>query len=894
MLRFLAMHRRGGACSAAALLALALTAACAGAIEPRQDGQHSGRIALEVLPASYLDTRSAGSFSLHELVQADGSLRLEVGVERAAGLKALYFRLSYDPAQWHPLSAKSTGRLNAQPGSGLLDIAVLNPPGEPGVLYHGQVLAHWPERPGFSGNAVLATVALAPGPAPRRQALDAPVSSASAAVLSYDAITTTFNWLYYCQGDYDQNGEVNISDLTPLGANLGATGPFLASTGLSAIDGDGNGEINVADLTPIGSNFSRRVQGYRLMSSADPADYPATNEGPDGPGAAAFASIDFAASTLGSGERRKFAYVPPVAPGAGDTLWVRPYDGLSVGTPSNTVTGAGGGNTPPVAALSALPLAGPVPLDITFDASGSADADGDPLSYGWDWDADGTADEHTGNTASVHHVFNAAGDVNVTVFVSDGIAQDTASVLVSPGGTPNQPPTASLLADIGLGVAPLTVNFNAGGSTDPDGAIATYEYDFDGDGTFDPSGGTAFESHTYNTAGMYTCELRVTDDRGATDSDVENIQVDPAPSWHVVVPFSAGDDLGTHLSLAEVNGVPCVAGLNSTQGDLYFWVGQDANGSDFFTSAVQVDTSGGVQGHISLAVVGGKPAVAYKRDGNLYFARASNSAGDLLWSEPGPLSLDSSPSDGGDFASLTVVNGNPAIAYQDATNGELRYIRADSADGTSWLNPLVVIDGAGPLNVGRHCDLKVVGGFPMISYQDSSSTTLGLAHCANANGEAGGWQLKFPVTGTLAGSAAFSTALCDVNGYPSIAFSNEDNGRFAYTTPVDAPWSAWLTPQDPAAADLPLANCGGALDIQLFGVYLCVAYWKQGADGVYFVRAMNSFGDAWEPPVLIDDGGDGPGGVTVGNYADLAEINGHPAVVYQNATTHVWNFAIYY
>jgi hypothetical protein len=103
-----------------------------------------------------------------------------------------------------------------------------------------------------------------------------------------------------------------------------------------------------------------------------------------------------------------------------------------------------------------------------------------------------------------------------------------------------------------------------------------------------------------------------------------------------------------------------------------------------------------------------------------------------------------------------------------------------------------------------------------------------------------------------------------------------------------------LPAEDPSGSALPLSNSGAALDIANIGGLPCIAYWKNGADGVYFVRAQNPLGDAWETPGLIDDGGDGLGGVTVGNYVDLAVINGHPAVVYQNATEHVWNFAIFY
>lgn len=60
--------------------------------------------------------------------------------------------------------------------------------------------------------------------------------------------------------------------------------------------------------------------------------------------------------------------------------------------------------------------------------------------------------------------------------------------------------------------APLTVQFDAAASTDPDGDALTYEWDFDGNGTFDATGVTA--SYTYTELGNYTARLRVTDAGG--------------------------------------------------------------------------------------------------------------------------------------------------------------------------------------------------------------------------------------------------------------------------------------------------------------------------------------------------------------------------------------------
>lgn len=61
----------------------------------------------------------------------------------------------------------------------------------------------------------------------------------------------------------------------------------------------------------------------------------------------------------------------------------------------------------------------------------------------------------------------------------------------------------------------------------------------------------------------------------------------------------------------------------------------------------------------------------------------------------------------GQFTSQAIVNGNPAISYYDVTNGDLKYVRASDASGTSWGTP-VTLDIAGNVDLlGWACDQRV-------------------------------------------------------------------------------------------------------------------------------------------------------------------------------------------
>jgi len=88
----------------------------------------------------------------------------------------------------------------------------------------------------------------------------------------------------------------------------------------------------------------------------------------------------------------------------------------------------------------------------------------------------------------------------------------------------NQPPTARISANPTSGAAPLMVAFDGSGSTDPEGRPLTYSWDLNGDGTFGDAT-TPTASYTYTSSGTYTASLRVTDDRGATNTASVTITV---------------------------------------------------------------------------------------------------------------------------------------------------------------------------------------------------------------------------------------------------------------------------------------------------------------------------------------------------------------------------------
>jgi len=113
--------------------------------------------------------------------------------------------------------------------------------------------------------------------------------------------------------------------------------------------------------------------------------------------------------------------------------------------------------------------------------------------------------------------------------------------IVYQDGQPNRPPAAAVTATPTQGSAPLTVQFDGSGSSDPDAgdAVAAYDWDLNGDGTFGDASGQR-PTWTYRQAGEYTASLRVTDSYGArsTPATVHVSAGNTAPTARITAPSS--------------------------------------------------------------------------------------------------------------------------------------------------------------------------------------------------------------------------------------------------------------------------------------------------------------------------------------------------------------------
>lgn len=137
----------------------------------------------------------------------------------------------------------------------------------------------------------------------------------------------TLEWSYRNLGDYDQDGTVAISDLTPLAQHYGETYDPAAEPDclLAVIDGSGNGAVDIADVTPIAQNFGVEIAGYSVeVSLTEGAEWDEVDTVPQG---------------AATGDERKLLEFVLDDPEERSLYRVRAYDAgqAAYGAPSNPV-----------------------------------------------------------------------------------------------------------------------------------------------------------------------------------------------------------------------------------------------------------------------------------------------------------------------------------------------------------------------------------------------------------------------------------------------------------------------------------------------------------------------------------------------------------------------------
>ncbi|WP_444996066.1 PKD domain-containing protein [Aliikangiella sp. IMCC44359] len=146
--------------------------------------------------------------------------------------------------------------------------------------------------------------------------------------------------------------------------------------------------------------------------------------------------------------------------------------------------------------------------------------------------------------------------------VGDGEVED---YTVSFGGGTNQAPTANANGPYS-GAINTNISFNSNGSSDPDGAIASYRWSF-GDGN---SSTSANPTYSYSTAGSYTATLTVTDNEGETGTDSATVTVTDG-STSTLEDACATESPQSNSGLTSGDAI-CIPGATASNSIQYYYI----------------------------------------------------------------------------------------------------------------------------------------------------------------------------------------------------------------------------------------------------------------------------------------------------------------------------------
>jgi len=577
----------------------------------------------------------------------------------------------------------------------------------------------------------------------------------------YDA-TYTLSWRYRNLGDYDQNGTVGISDITPLAIHYNEEVPEddreQRASIQAVVDGSANDKVDIADITPIAMNYGTCCAAYSIRSASS---YPESIEDTSEVGAAPIA--------LAEGEDRKTLSVE-LAEEPRTYIAVAPMDADETpGELSNVLTIP---NHPPVAQITAEPTEGDAPLDVAFDASGSSDIDGPIAKYEWDWEGDGVFDHDSGTAAEVEHTYDIAQAYDPQVRVTDEHnGTDTTTTTVTAGAWrifTAVEETPAFFTDIDLVNGNPAICYNT-------------DLSFEGELVYvratDAMGTTWGEPVVVDNEVVASPSLTVVNGRpaiayyGGEDHELMYARANDAngDSWGepLAVAEARFRDSQQVLSLVVVSGNPAMAYEGNEPDGLAYVRALDANG-DSWGSPVLVAYMY-MANYNSMAVINGRPAISYTSyehiEDNylLKYVRALDGGGNT-WGFPIALErMDPVKS------SLAEINGNPAISYAGYLDDMpiLKYVRALDANGSAWGTPLILDNEI----LGGWPSLATIQGRPAISYVEASGDTCTLRYVQAADPDGTIWHS--PMTVQLPESdegGATYMSFTEINGHPGISY----------------------------------------------------------------------------------------------------------------------------
>jgi len=333
-------------------------------------------------------------------------------------------------------------------------------------------------------------------------------------------------------------------------------------------------------------------------------------------------------------------------------------------------------------------------------------------------------------------------------------------------------------------------------------------------------------------------------------------------TWNNPIFVDSLNNKGKFPSLKVVNGFPAISYQDVTQSDLMFVRASDINGNSWGTPLTIMSANAVANNGTSLAVVNGKPAIAFSytvgASTSLRYVAATDAIG-ANWSTSVGIET------GGFSPQLLVINGNPAISHFTSATSRVKFVRATNADGSSWGGSIFVSTNG---ETATNHALAIIDGFPTISYYDQSNTRLKICTANNANGSS--WAVSNIIDNT--DNAGLYNSLIEIEGQPAVSFTRNVGGRLCFRKRTNANlWTESIT-----------WKTGGALgeyvNLEVVNGVPALCYYDQTNGLQKYVRSLDAQGETWGTPISISQSTE-----DIGKYCKMKVVNGNPAISFYNS-----------
>ncbi|WKZ81704.1 MAG: cell wall-binding repeat-containing protein [Acidimicrobiia bacterium] len=244
-------------------------------------------------------------------------------------------------------------------------------------------------------------------------------------------------------------------------------------------------------------------------------------------------------------------------------------------------------------------------------------------------------------------------------------------------------------------------------------------------------------------------------------------------------------NLGYYTSLAlDSSGYPVIAYYDATNTSLKLAHCNDPNCSSGGESIVTVDNTANLGWYTSLVLdSSGNPVIAYHDVTSASLKLAHCDDANCSGGGESIVTVDNTADVGYTPSLVLDAAGNPVISYYDSSNSSLKLAHCNDANCSSGGDSLVTVDNDAEL--GRYTSLVLDStGYPVISYYDNANTSLKLAHCNDANCSSGGDSIV--TVDNTADVGWYTSLVLDSAGNPVISYYDLTNSALKVAQCDDA------------------------------------------------------------------------------------------------------------